>query len=452
MNFVPKYIVIIYSITFLFFSCKKEEIEDSSETSSSSSSLRDSSLTDTILTKDSTDTVIIIDTVNNNLDTTNSNNSQNHIWDYHQNPIQEFIVNSDNPISITTEAGTQIDFPQNCFLNSLGIVEGEINIHVKEIYNKVNIIQEQVFTNAENEILETQGEFLITAYKDGEELSFAEHKKFFITPNQPLKEGMKSWYLEDKQDPFWVYKGDTLEQECIKFSQLIKDLDYIDPRNEGLIFSNKLDEIRDMFNMRRLELGILDTFTINIFMDDGSDVFFNSENEYWIVEAYGLAGRRDSIVYNTTHEQWPSYYPGNEWGKIVNCGVEFNSQMISFDPNAIKLPFNQMGWCNIDRIISEYGGIKDCSLSVAGIPSNAQVVASLSDIVSVVSLNSGGDGLFTGQLPEGAPIDFIVYYKIDNEFFLSTFSLISSETMLVSSPQITKFNSEKALQDAINAL
>lgn len=365
------------------------------------------------------------------------------------NEEQIFTVNSDNPISITTKGGNKIDFPQNAFLNAEGIVSGAVKISILELLTKTEMIREEVFTNSEFEVLESQGEFEIIVTQNEEELTFSKDKRFYITPPDPIKEGMRSWYYEGNENRFWVNKGDTLLRECWQFKQLVKDLDNIDPQNEVLTFSNKLNEIRDLFNMRRLELGITDTFTINIFMEDSTDVFFNSENEYWIIEAYGLAGWRDSSRYNVMHEEWPSYYPGNEWGKIVGCGVEFPTRIISFDPNAFKIPFSQLGWCNIDRFISTYGAFKDCTLEIEGAPSAAKVLASFENELAIDIFKSEEDGIFNGRLPEGASINFIVYYKLDDKYYLGTQTITSTSEMTMDINSFDAYNTEKELLDAV---
>lgn len=88
---------------------------------------------------------------------------------------------------VNTPNGTQITCPQGIFVTMNDeIVTGQIQLEITEIYSKADMIKHNRMPISSNrEVLESGGELLIRAFKDGEELKLAQGQNLKIEINDP---------------------------------------------------------------------------------------------------------------------------------------------------------------------------------------------------------------------------------------------------------------------------
>jgi hypothetical protein len=90
---------------------------------------------------------------------------------------ETFAVNATNPIQITGKKGAVIKFPDNAFVRQNGdAVTGDVSIEVLEIYTPAEMILNNKPTVSSGRPLVSGGQFLIRAFKNGEELKLAPGK------------------------------------------------------------------------------------------------------------------------------------------------------------------------------------------------------------------------------------------------------------------------------------
>jgi hypothetical protein len=89
----------------------------------------------------------------------------------HGVPVQTFSVKADEQTTITTTAGAKIYFSPNIFQTITGtIVTGYVDVTVREIYNKKDMLLSNAPTTSGGELLGSKGELFIHVSQNGEEL------------------------------------------------------------------------------------------------------------------------------------------------------------------------------------------------------------------------------------------------------------------------------------------
>jgi hypothetical protein len=92
-------------------------------------------------------------------------------WASHTVPTQSFTGNAATGFSIIGEEGTKIKFPANAFVDGSGnIVSGNVTVTLKEVLSKKDVLLSGVMTESNGQLLESGGELLIKAKKDGIDL------------------------------------------------------------------------------------------------------------------------------------------------------------------------------------------------------------------------------------------------------------------------------------------
>jgi hypothetical protein len=92
-------------------------------------------------------------------------------WSSHAIPVQSFSGNAATGFSIIGAKGTKVIFPANAFVDGNGnIVSGSVTVTLKEVLSKKDVILSGVMTEANGQLLESGGELLVKAKKDGADL------------------------------------------------------------------------------------------------------------------------------------------------------------------------------------------------------------------------------------------------------------------------------------------
>lgn len=108
-------------------------------------------------------------------------------------PSQIFKINTSKDNIIETDAGIVIAIPANAFLDDKGnIVDGDIELEVKEALDPSVIIQGGLSTESNGKLLETGGMFYINARKKGKSLKIDSEKGLLVdVPTDKIKKGMQ---------------------------------------------------------------------------------------------------------------------------------------------------------------------------------------------------------------------------------------------------------------------
>ncbi|HEY0676897.1 MAG TPA: hypothetical protein VGD17_01380 [Chitinophagaceae bacterium] len=110
-------------------------------------------------------------------DDINQDTKLTKITEFHETARKEqqsFTVNSSAANTVATTKGSTISMPANCFVTEDGVpVTGNINVSIKEIFTPVEMILNDMPTMAGNRLLESGGEFKITASQNNRPLKLA---------------------------------------------------------------------------------------------------------------------------------------------------------------------------------------------------------------------------------------------------------------------------------------
>ncbi len=84
---------------------------------------------------------------------------------------QSFTGNADAGFTITGEKGTKVTFAPNAFVDGAGnVVSGTVTVTLKEVLSKKDVLFSGVMTESNGQLLESGGEILVEARKDGADL------------------------------------------------------------------------------------------------------------------------------------------------------------------------------------------------------------------------------------------------------------------------------------------
>jgi hypothetical protein len=134
-----------------------------------------------------------------------------------------------------------------------------------------------------------------------------------------------------------------------------------------------------------------------------------------------------------------------------NCSIIYDSTSYSFDPNVININFSQLSWCNIDRLLSEYGQISSCKLK-GNFPDHAQVKIVFKDLNGALSCDFSDDGFVAKRLPEGYDLMFLVYYKDGDAIKFGTQTITAAEEMTFNDENLKTLTDMDALVEEIEKI
>lgn len=84
---------------------------------------------------------------------------------------QSFTGNADAGFTITGEKGTKVTFAPNAFVDGAGnVISGTVTVTLKEVLSKKDVMFSGVMTESNGQLLESGGEILVEARKDGADL------------------------------------------------------------------------------------------------------------------------------------------------------------------------------------------------------------------------------------------------------------------------------------------
>jgi hypothetical protein len=388
--------------------------------------------------------------------------------------------NSDEVITFTTEKGNEIIFPARAFVDGSGNpVTGNIDVSVTEITKVSEMILSGMMTNSDQGPLSSQGEFNIEVSKNGQPLELAEGSTFTIeNKNAEADKDMKGWVWKENKtvgEAFENNVGEWIRNEfdennpckrmqslwaafesntSAEHSSLWQDIKPL----KDLVFTeiNKIIPLND-------KIGNAVIFDYELEWNQQKSIIFSNSNDFWEIQDYIDS---TSIYFGETflfgngavqgeHNYFDTFTDQYYEIDINACQLwqRFDDawQSYSFDPNVINITFSQLSWCNIDRLLSEYGQINSCKLK-GSFPDHAQVKIIFKDLNGALSCDFSNDGFVAKRLPEGYELMFLVYFKDGDSIKFGTQTITASEEMTFNEENLKTLTDMDALVEEIEKI
>jgi len=380
------------------------------------------------------------------------------------------VVNASEVISITTDKGNLITFPKNAFVDKNGnSITGNVEVSIIEITTKAEMILSNMPTNSDQGPLESQGEFLVEVKQNNNILKLADGVSFSIqNPNSTINSNIQGWDWIEKeesevttfgQNGTWTATEYAGNNSCDIFSNLLFNLSLTNNETGPQEIWKIIQEMKSLLepNIKK-ELNKDGPFDYLIWPTIDSigeiHIAFNSENDEW---AYSYYTTIDWVTKYGLRDQETTAYTNYDFGEdVYNIGCEIlldSTFSFNLNPNVISLNFNTLNWCNIDQLISEYGASYDCKINAIGIPKTAKVQFVFPDLNGVLSSWSLKDEEFNiDRLPNGMPIQVVLYYKQDGKIMFGLETITASKDMNFNVANIIELDDIDALVKRIENL
>ncbi len=161
----------------------------------------------------------------------------------------EFIIDQNIESNLTLTQGTEVRIPVNafCHLDGTPLETGEVEMTFKEAFEYLDMVDEGLFTQTQDQILETGGMIYIEASQNGQPLRLQDGKKIeMLFPEQEEKDGMELFTgAEDEDGIIWDATGEEITSKKGKseapFIQVdlspLLDFEFADQESESLEFA-----------------------------------------------------------------------------------------------------------------------------------------------------------------------------------------------------------------------
>lgn len=442
------------AIPLLAVACKKDNLGENNTNSNTENKVSNSS--------------------ENNNSSNSSDNSElvNQLKSYAPEE-QNQTKNSDEVITFTTKKRNEIIFPARAFVDGSGNpVTGNVDISVTEITKVSEMILSGMMTNSDQGPLSSQGEFNVEVSKNSQPLKLAEGSTFTIeNKNAEADKDMKGWVWKENKavgEAFENNIGEWIRNEfdennpCIRMKSLWASYEKNSDGNHSSLWQN-IKPLRDLLFSELNKINALSGKKVMAHIDTWPDTNFSillvkSYDDTWLSNHKGFF---DDV--------WKSGNGSNE-GELtfldfvledsdldtvlVNpemCLINYDYNEYSFDPNVINVTFSQLSWCNIDRLLSEYGQISSCKLK-GNFPDHAQVKIVFKDLNGALSCNFSDDGFVAKRLPEGYDLMFLVYFKDGDSIKFGTQTITAAEEMTFNDENLKTLTDMDALVKEIEKI
>ena len=380
--------------------------------------------------------------------------------------------NSDEVITFTTEKGNELIFPARAFVDGSGNpVTGNVDVSVTEITNVSEMILSGMMTNSNQGPLSSQGEFNVEVSQNGQPLELSEGSTFTIeNKNAEVDKEMKGWTWQQKQtsgEAFennvgeWVRNEFDENNPCDKMKSLWNAIESNSSADHSSLWQDikplrdlVFTEVKKISALNDKEIEAYIKYEIENWWDTAKVVHFYNYSDKWIL--------RDSSTYfepilgdgpsETSFYETPELYIDvSAKSCLIWYHANGTTQSHSIDPNAINLTFSQLSWCNIDKLLWEYGQINSCKLK-GNFPDYAQVKIVFKDLNGALSCDFSDDGFVASRLPEGYDLMFLVYYKDGESIKFGTQTITAAEEMTFNEENIKTLSDIDALVEEIEKL
>jgi hypothetical protein len=233
---------------------------------------------------------------------------------------QSFNINVESDTILMGSKGTLIRIKKNSFQDSKGnIVQGEVNIELKEVISKVDIILSGLSTTSDGKLLETSGMIFLKAKQDKQVIDLRDDYKIgIVVPAELINRKMK------------VFTG-TLSKGMINWQNPERILNNVDSVRYGIIPESLLD----IYGLERARfisdsIGIIGIDT-PLKADSLMQLYDSLYNEYRSSAQF----ISDSLA-NSERDNLPD---------ILSSAIEGQIHY--------AFEINNIGWINIDRFIEQ---------------------------------------------------------------------------------------------------
>ncbi len=111
--------------------------------------------------------------------------------------MQLYTIDSDRDTIIFGNKGTRVSIPANCLVNEFGVlVKGKIQLELKELYSKKDMILANKPTVSDGKLLESNGEIYLNAKAKGENLHVSCEDGIQVMLASTTSIGMEMWLGE----------------------------------------------------------------------------------------------------------------------------------------------------------------------------------------------------------------------------------------------------------------
>jgi len=380
--------------------------------------------------------------------------------------------NSDEVITFTTEKGNELIFPARAFVDGSGNpVTGNVDVSVTEITNVSEMILSGMMTNSNQGPLSSQGEFNVEVSQNGQPLELAEGSTFTIeNKNAEVDKEMKGWTWQQKQtsgEAFennvgeWVRNEFDENNPCDKMKSLWAELESNPSTNQSSLWKD-IKPLKDLVftEINKIFPNHHKIGNTHIYKHISKSIMLSNSNDYWKILDSTSTIFGDTLYGNGALQ---GEYNDHNFFTEVNSEIDINGcqlfqrlddnswQAYSFDPNVINITFSQLSWCNIDKLLWEYGQINSCKLK-GNFPDYAQVKIVFKDLNGALSCDFSDDGFVASRLPEGYDLVFLVYYKDGDSIKFGTQTITAAEEMTFNEENIKTLSNIDALVEEIEKL
>lgn len=393
---------------------------------------------------------------------------------------QVFTMDASRSQNITTAKGNIFSFPAFAFEDQSGnSVTGNVEIQITEVDKKSEMILSGMMTLSDEGALESQGEFNVEVFQNGQILKLKEGASYSIqTSNFELEEGVEGWLWDSEitrssvQEGLWVSYGQNAVSPCEELALLRNQLDILNPLNQTAEISLVIERIKNLVNKVLLNEG-MSTYAQTVIYPDNELFYgyysFKFDEPGWkltatdtsylnnqlIVTDYSMWGLGDrSIPLADTTLLYLSD-PNMEQIALIGCTISFfGPPNITLDSDVINLNVPTLGWCNLDRYLSEFGSVYNAQVTIEGAPVHAGVRFVFPELNGVLPASPRGNGTFKsdGRLPNGMPIIVVVYYQLDGVLYAGVQTIPASENMVFNTSNVSQIASEEALVELFESL
>lgn len=139
------------------------------------------------------------------------------------------IINQNIESNLKLSKGTEVKIPTDafCHLDGSPLANGQVDLAFKEVFDFVDMVDNRLFTQTEDQLIETGGMIHIAASQDGKLLRLQDGKSIELTlPMQEQKNGMELFTgSEDENGVIWQETGVPIESELDEKDELFVQVD-----------------------------------------------------------------------------------------------------------------------------------------------------------------------------------------------------------------------------------
>ena len=381
---------------------------------------------------------------------------------------ENFTVNSESVITITTANGNLISFPANAFVDQEGNpVTGNVDIAITEVMEISDMILSGMMTNSDQGILSSQGEFNVVVTQNGVELELADGTTFTISnPNEEINEDITGWEWNDEannNEGEWVQNESEENNECDRYLKILGKTKEAAP-TEMVGLAEELQNILELNieNKTDYSLDRSHEFAASLVKDDTLeysyfDLVYTPEIKAWWINAnqsvrFGLNNKEVDV-----NEYWEDIKNIDYTDSIYsqNCQVYLtkNNLEISFhlDEDKISIDFSSLNWCNIDRLLSEYGTLYNCKLN-GNIPKNAKIACVFKELNGVIKCSYIENKFIADRLPAELDVDFLIFFEENGKYKCGIQTIKAAQEMEFDTSHLNSFETLEELTEEIKRL